>query len=64
VTLVARIAELIATDDDDQSERLANDYREADAKAKQAIDDAFICLCGYSLATLIAEEGTDGDTGT
>ena len=56
MTLVARIAELIASDDDDQSERLADEYREAEPKAKKAIDNAFICLYGYSLATLIKEE--------
>ena len=31
------------------------EYREAEPKAKEAIDNAFICLCGYSLATLIKE---------
>lgn len=57
MSLVSRIAELIASDDDDQSERMADEYRDADPKAKEAIDNAFICLCGYSLATLIKEAG-------
>ena len=55
MSLVARIAELIATDDCDQSERLARDYNALDAKCREAVDDAFISLCGYSLKTLIAE---------
>ena len=60
MSIVSRVQEYIATDDDDQSERLLNEYQEAGPKEKEAIDNAFICLCGYSLATIIAEAKHDG----
>jgi hypothetical protein len=33
----------------------ARQYMRATPSVRQAVDDAFICLCGYSLKTLIAE---------
>ena len=59
MSIVSRIQELILSDDTDDSERLVNDYQEASAIEKAAIDNAFISLCGYSLATLIKESGND-----
>ena len=59
MSIVSRIQEYILTDDDDQSERLKNDYQHASQKEKQAIDNAFISLCGYSLATVIEEAKHD-----
>jgi hypothetical protein len=43
----------IATDSDDQTERLVRDYEAATAIEQKAIDNAFISLCGWSLKTLI-----------
>jgi len=56
MTIVSRIAELIETDDCDQSERLIDTYKAATKKQKEAIDDLMICLCGYSMPTLIDQE--------
>jgi hypothetical protein len=39
---------------DRQSERMARDYKSASPEARKAVDDAFVCLCGWTLATLIA----------
>jgi hypothetical protein len=55
-SLVARVQSYMASDDCDQSERLARQYMRATPAVRQAVDDAFICLCGYSLETLIAEQ--------
>lgn len=51
--LVANITEAIATDDYDQSERLADIYLSADDAGKDVLDRAFICLCGWQLKTLM-----------
>lgn len=51
--LVERITYAIATDDDDQSERLADVYLGADDAGKDVLDRAFICLCGWQLKTLM-----------
>lgn len=59
MSIVSRIQEYILTDDDDQSERLKNDYQHATKQEQDAIDNAFICLCGYSLATVIEEAKGD-----
>jgi hypothetical protein len=56
MSIVNRIAEAIASDDDDQSERLIETYKAATKKQKEAIDDVMICLCGYSMPTLIEQE--------
>jgi hypothetical protein len=61
MTIVERIQELIATDDDDQSERLIQEYQDANAEQRAAIDGAFICLCGYGLGTLIEQENKRGE---
>ena len=55
-TLIERIYRRIQSDDCDQSDRLARCYERANPNERQAIDDVFICLCGYSLQTLINEE--------
>lgn len=59
MTLISRIAEAIATDDDDQSERLVETYKAASKTRKAAIDDVMICLCGYSMPTLIEQAKED-----
>jgi hypothetical protein len=60
--LVAHITDAIATDDYDQSGRLADIYLSADAAGKDLLDRAFICLCGYQLKTLIASADLDDTT--
>lgn len=59
MSIVSRIQEYILTDDDDQSERLKNDYQHATKQEQEAIDNALICICGYSLATVIEEARDD-----
>jgi hypothetical protein len=54
------IAREIDTDDDDQSERVVNDYNNATEQQKKAVDDIFIGLTGWSLETLIADWVADG----
>lgn len=54
-SLVAHIAEQIAIDDDDQSRMLADVYETATEVQKDALDRAFICLCGWSLKTLMKQ---------
>lgn len=61
MSVVSRIAEAILNDDDDQSERLVNDYQNATPEQKQAIDDALICICGWSLTTLMEQAKHDRD---
>lgn len=56
MSIISRIQELIASDDCDQSERLEREYTEATKEEKDAIDNAFICVCGYSLASVIKQE--------
>lgn len=59
MSLVSRIAEAILNDDDDQSDRLINDYNNATPDQKQAIDDALICICGWSMTTLMEQAKHD-----
>jgi hypothetical protein len=42
-------------DTTDQSERLIDLYQRADAAGKKLIDDAFICLCGWSMTSLLSK---------
>lgn len=51
--LVAQVTKAIYADDTDQSEKLADVYILADEAQKDALDRAFICLCGWSLKTLM-----------
>jgi hypothetical protein len=53
--LITHIADLIATDDYDQSQMLAEVYVAADEAGKEILDRAFICLCGYQLSTLMTQ---------
>lgn len=43
----------ISTDDDNQSERLIADYEAADDATKKIMDDMLICICGYSMLSLV-----------
>ena len=58
--LVSQIFGAIANDDYDQSERLANVYLSADEAGKELLDQAFMCLCGWKLATLMEQVGAKG----
>lgn len=53
-TLIEKIQQLMLSDTEDQSERLKSLYESCVANEKEAIDQAFICLCGYSLKTILA----------
>lgn len=58
-TLLDRIAQHMATDDEDratQSRRLQETYESATALGKRDLDTAFIALCGWGLGTLLAGE--------
>lgn len=55
-SIVQRVQELMLYDDEDQSERLQETYERASPEQRQAINDAFVCLCGYSLETILAGE--------
>jgi hypothetical protein len=54
VSVVQKVQELMLHDDDDQSERLQDTDERATPEQKQVVDEIFICLCGYSLATILA----------
>jgi hypothetical protein len=59
MALIDRIEELILSDDeyprDDQSDRLIDEYEKASPESKEVIDNIFICLCGYSLKSIIEQ---------
>jgi hypothetical protein len=55
-SLIDRVEEAMRDDDEDrdkQSDLLVDIYREASPDAKNKIDLIFICLCGWSLLTLL-----------
>jgi hypothetical protein len=58
--LVAQISKAMHFDDDDQSEMLANIYLSANEAEKAVLDSAFICLCGWSLTTLMSKCEKEG----
>jgi hypothetical protein len=58
--LVARVSKALFSDDDDQSDMLANVYLSATQGEKDLLDRAFICLCGWSLKTLMSECEKEG----
>jgi hypothetical protein len=51
--LVAHISKAMFSDDDDQSDMLAAVYLSANQAEKEVLDRAFICLCGWSLKTMM-----------
>lgn len=56
MNLVDTIQEEIRNDDADttkQSAILEDLYKQASESERRAIDDAIICLCGWSLSTLL-----------
>ncbi len=58
-TLIDRVQQAMLTDDEDreeQSELLLSIYNELDRNTRNKVDEIFICLCGWSLKTLIYRE--------
>lgn len=58
MSLIERIQDEINSDDEDpqeQSLRLIRLHLAASPETRAVLDDAFICLCGYSLTTLIGK---------
>jgi len=55
MNILELVMEEMLTDEDSrrQDEKLLRLYEESNNKEKVAIDDAFTCLCGYRLCTLI-----------
>jgi hypothetical protein len=58
--LVAHVSKAMFSDDDDQSEMLAGIYLSANQVEKDVLDRAFICLCGWSLRTLMSKCEQEG----
>jgi hypothetical protein len=59
MNIIERIREAMDDDDDNldkQSAILLRDYDAADAAGKQLLDDALVCICGWSLETLRANK--------
>jgi len=54
VSVVDKVRELMACDDCDQSERLRETYEAATPEQRKVVDEIFVCLCGYSLETILA----------
>ena len=59
-SLVARVSKAMYSDDDDQSEMLADIYLTSNPTEKDVLDRAFICLCGWSLRTLMDKCENEG----
>ena len=60
-TLIDRVQTEMQSDDEDrekQSAILLSVYEQADKKTKEAINEVFICLCGWSLDTLLNRKGS------
>lgn len=60
-SLILRIQNAMLTDDADQSARLATLYADASDAGKELLNDAFVCLCGYTIPSLL-EMGPNADT--
>ena len=58
-TLIDRVEEAMSTDDENrekQSAILLRTYEKASPAEQAKIDECFICICGWSLKTLINKE--------
>jgi len=53
LNLIHRIMNEMFSDDGDDSDRLAALYVNANDQEKAILDNAFMCLCGWKLETLI-----------
>jgi hypothetical protein len=62
--VVSAIQDAMITDDENQSERLIATYDKATFAQKVIIDEVLICLCGYSMPSLLGiAGGTDESEG-
>jgi hypothetical protein len=48
-------------DREDQSARLVDDYKQSNNAERRAVDRALVCICGYSLETLILNGNIEED---
>ena len=67
MNLIERISKEMDEDTDNltkQSDLLADTYRNADDAGKALLDEAFACLCGWSLKTLLERADKNDDTDT
>ena len=58
-TLIDRVQRAMWDDDEDREEQsaiLRSIYDELDKATRNKVDEIFICLCGWSLKTLIYRE--------
>jgi len=58
--LIAHVSKALFSDDDDQSEMLADIYLSANQAERDVLDRAFICLCGWSLKTMMSKCEKEG----
>jgi len=55
-TLIDRVQDAMLSDDEDREEQsaiLRSIYEEQSREVRNKIDEIFICLCGWSLETLL-----------
>lgn len=57
LSLVTKISYQIDEDDNDQSDRIVAMYEEGTPEQKKLLDDFCICLCGWSIETLLKQKG-------
>ena len=56
-SLVSQIAQEIASDDEDDSERIIRAYRNASAEERHVIDCILVWITGWSIKTLLDHAG-------
>lgn len=53
MTLIERILDEALSDDEDDSDQLERLYKGSTPDQQKALDAAMLCICGWSLKTLI-----------
>jgi hypothetical protein len=56
--IISFVSELMNSDGEDpkkQSQYILDEYNKADKKTREALDNTFIALCGYSLTSIISK---------
>jgi hypothetical protein len=53
--LISHIHQAISSDDTDQSQKLADLYLSTNEAGRELLDQAFACLCGWQLQTLMKQ---------
>ena len=61
MSLIQGIFGHMACDTEDDSERLVSIYESATPDQQKVLDDAFTCLCGYALSSLIKMHPAEED---